>query len=391
VQLRRVDALPPYVFAAINDLKLELRRAGEDVVDLGFGNPDLPSPPVAVEKLREAVENPRNHRYSSSRGIPNLRRAICDLYARRFGVDLDPETQALTTIGAKEGLAHLMWVLVQPGDAAVVPSPSYPIHLFAPVFAGAVVERIAMGQEEDLFGNVVEAFERCRPRPRVLVLSFPHNPTTAVVDAAFMQRIVDFAREQELIVVHDFAYADLAFDGHVPPSILQAEGGPEVAVELYTLTKSFSMAGWRVGFVVGNAEVVGALARLKSYLDYGTFQPIQIAAIVAMNEAPDFPAEVCEVYRARRDALCGGLGRIGWEVARPKGTMFVWAPIPEPYRRLGSLEFAVKLAREARVAVSPGAGFGPGGDGHVRFALVENAQRIGQAVAGMRRALPELA
>jgi len=391
VQLRRVDALPPYVFAAINDLKLELRRAGEDVVDLGFGNPDLPSPPVAVEKLREAVEYPRNHRYSSSRGIPNLRRAICDLYARRFGVDLDPETQALTTIGAKEGLAHLMWVLVQPGDAAVVPSPSYPIHLFAPVFAGAVVERIAMGQEEDLFGNVVEAFERCRPRPRVLVLSFPHNPTTAVVDAAFMQRIVDFAREQELIVVHDFAYADLAFDGHVPPSILQAEGAPEVAVELYTLTKSFSMAGWRVGFVVGNAEVVGALARLKSYLDYGTFQPIQIAAIVAMNEAPDFPAEVCEVYRARRDALCGGLGRIGWEVARPKGTMFVWAPIPEPYRRLGSLEFAVKLAREARVAVSPGAGFGPGGDGHVRFALVENAQRIGQAVAGMRRALPELA
>jgi len=391
VQLRRVDALPPYVFAAINDLKLELRRAGEDVVDLGFGNPDLPSPPVAVEKLREAVENPRNHRYSSSRGIPNLRRAICDLYARRFGVDLDPETQALTTIGAKEGLAHLMWVLVQPGDAAVVPSPSYPIHLFAPVFAGAVVERIAMGQEEDLFGNVVEAFERCRPRPRVLVLSFPHNPTTAVVDAAFMQRIVDFAREQELIVVHDFAYADLAFDGHVPPSILQAEGAPEAAVELYTLTKSFSMAGWRVGFVVGNAEVVGALARLKSYLDYGTFQPIQIAAIVAMNEAPDFPAEVCEVYRARRDALCGGLGRIGWEVARPKGTMFVWAPIPEPYRRLGSLEFAVKLAREARVAVSPGAGFGPGGDGHVRFALVENAQRIGQAVAGMRRALPELA
>ena len=391
MQLRRVDALPPYVFAAINDLKLELRRAGEDVVDLGFGNPDLPSPPVAVEKLREAVENPRNHRYSSSRGIPNLRRAICDLYARRFGVDLDPETQALTTIGAKEGLAHLMWVLVQPGDAAVVPSPSYPIHLFAPVFAGAVVERIAMGQEEDLFGNVVEAFERCRPRPRVLVLSFPHNPTTAVVDAAFMQRIVDFAREQELIVVHDFAYADLAFDGHVPPSILQAEGAPEAAVELYTLTKSFSMAGWRVGFVVGNTEVVGALARLKSYLDYGTFQPIQIAAIVAMNEAPDFPAEVCEVYRARRDALCGGLGRIGWEVARPKGTMFVWAPIPEPYRRLGSLEFAVKLAREARVAVSPGAGFGPGGDGHVRFALVENAQRIGQAVAGMRRALPELA
>jgi alanine-synthesizing transaminase len=391
-ELRRVGDLPPYVFAAINDLKLELRRAGEDVVDLGFGNPDVPSPPVAVEKLREAAANPRNHRYSSSRGIPNLRRAICDLYARRFGVELDPETQALTTIGAKEGLAHLMWVLVQPGDAAVVPGPSYPIHLFAPVFAGAVVEQVPVGAaEEDLFGNVVEAFERSHPRPRVLLLSFPLNPTTATVELEFMQRVVDFAREQELVVVHDFAYADLAFDGYVPPSILQADGAGEVAVELYTLTKSFSMAGWRVGFIVGNAEVVRALARLKSYLDYGTFQPIQIAAIVAMNEAPDFPREVCEVYRGRRDALCGGLGRIGWEVARPKGTMFVWAPIPEPYRDLGSLDFAVKLAREARVAVSPGVGFGAGGDGHVRFALVENEQRIGQAVVGMRRALPELA
>ncbi len=390
MELRRVGALPPYVFATINDLKLELRRAGEDVIDLGFGNPDLPSPEPAVEKLREAVLNPRNHRYSSSRGIPNLRRAICDLYERRFGVALDPETQALTTIGAKEGLSHLMWVLLEPGDAAIVPSPSYPIHLFAPVFAGAVVEQVPMGSDEDLFGSVVEAFERSRPRPRVLVLSFPHNPTTATVEAEFMQRVVDFAREQGVIVVHDFAYADLAFDGHVPPSILQAEGADEVAVELYTLTKSFSMAGWRVGFVVGNAEVVQALARLKSYLDYGTFQPIQIAAIVAMNEVPDFPREVCEVYRSRRDALCDGLARIGWPVARPKGTMFVWAPIPEPYRELGSLEFAVRLAREAGVAVSPGVGFGPGGDGHIRFALVENEQRIGQAVAGLRRALPEL-
>jgi alanine-synthesizing transaminase len=390
LRLRRVDALPPYVFAAINELKLELRRAGEDVVDLGFGNPDLPSPELAVEKLREAVLNPRNHRYSSSRGIPNLRRAICDLYERRFGVELDPQTQALTTIGAKEGLAHLMWVLLQPGDAAVVPGPSYPIHLFAPVFAGAVVEQAAMGQDEDLFGNVVDAFERSRPRPRVLVLSFPHNPTTAVVDAEFMQRVVDFAREHGLVVVHDFAYADIAFDGHVPPSILQAEGAGEVAVELYTLTKSFSMAGWRVGFVVGNPEVVQGLARLKSYLDYGTFQPIQIAAIVAMNEASEYPAEVCEVYRSRRDALCDGLARIGWPIERPRGTMFAWAPIPEPYRAVGSLEFAVKLAREARVAVSPGIGFGAAGDGHVRFALVENQQRIGQAVAGLRRALAEL-
>jgi alanine-synthesizing transaminase len=389
-RLRRVDSLPPYVFATINELKLELRRAGEDVVDLGFGNPDLPSPEPAVEKLREAVLNPRNHRYSSSRGIPNLRRAVCALYARRFGVELDPETEALTTIGAKEGLAHLMWVLLQPGDAAVVPGPSYPIHLFAPAFAGAVVEQAAMGQDQNLFGEVVEAFERGRPRPRVLVLSFPHNPTTAVVDAEFMQRVVDFARERELVVVHDFAYADIAFDGHVPPSILQAEGADEVAVELYTLTKSFSMAGWRVGFVLGNAEIVQGLARLKSYLDYGTFQPIQIASIVAMNEAPDYPVEVCEIYRSRRDALCDGLARIGWAVQKPLGTMFVWAAIPEPYRSLGSVEFAVKLAREARVAVSPGVGFGTSGDGHVRFALVENEQRIGQAVAGLRRALPEL-
>jgi alanine-synthesizing transaminase len=390
MELRRVGSLPPYVFAAINELKLELRRAGADVVDLGFGNPDLPSPEVAVKKLREAVENPRNHRYSASRGIPNLRRAICDLYERRFGVSLDPETQALTTIGAKEGLAHLMWVLLQPGDAAIVPGPSYPIHLFAPVLAGAVIEQAAMGPDEDLFARVVEAYERSQPRPRALVLSFPHNPTTAVVEADFMQRVIDFAREREVIVVHDFAYADIAFDGHVPPSILQAEGAAEVAVELYTLTKSFSMAGWRVGFVVGNAEVVQALARLKSYLDYGTFQPIQIAAIVAMNEAPDYPLEICEVYRSRRDVLCDGLARIGWPVAKPKGTMFVWAPIPEPYRALGSLEFAVKLAREARVAVSPGIGFGESGDGHVRFALVENQHRIGQAVGGLRRALPEL-
>jgi alanine-synthesizing transaminase len=390
MELRRVGGLPPYVFAAINELKLELRRAGEDVIDLGFGNPDLPSPGIAVEKLREAVLNPRNHRYSASRGIPNLRKAICDLYERRFGVVIDPERQALTTIGAKEGLAHLMWVLVQPGDTALAPSPSYPIHQFAPAFAGAAVEPVRMVIHEDVFGNVVEACDRA-PQARVLVLSFPHNPTTAIVEADVMQRVVDLARERELIVVHDFAYADLAFDGHRPPSILQVEGAEDVAVELYTLTKSFSMAGWRVGFVVGNAEVVQALARLKSYLDYGTFQPIQIASIVAMNDAPGFPAEVCEVYRSRRDALCDGLARIGWAVAPPKGTMFVWAPIPEPYRGLGSLEFAVKLAREAKVAVSPGIGFGEDGDGHVRFALVENEQRIGQAVAGLRRVLRELA
>ena len=337
------------------------------------------------------MRNPRNHRYSASRGIPNLRRAICDLYGRRFGVELDPETQAISTIGAKEGLAHLMWTLVEPGDVAVVPSPSYPIHLFAPAFAGATVDRIPMGEEGDLFESLVEVFERSVPKPRVILLSFPHNPTTAIVDTAFMQRVVDFAREREVVVVHDFAYADVAFDGHVPPSILQAEGATEVAVELYSLTKGFSMPGWRVGFLLGQADVVRSLARLKSYLDYGTFQPIQIASIVAMNEAPDYPLEFCEIYRSRRNALCDGLARIGWPLERPRGTMFVWAPIPEPYRELGSLEFALKLIREAKVAVSPGVGFGPGGDGHVRFALVENEQRIGQAVRGLRAALPELA
>jgi alanine-synthesizing transaminase len=390
MEFRRIPSLPPYVFAEIDRLKLELRRAGEDVIDLGFGNPDIASPPAAVDKLAEAALLPRNHRYSASRGIPKLRHAICDLYARKWGVELDPETEAITTIGAKEGLAHVVWVLVEPGDAAVVPSPSYPIHIFAPIFAGAVVERIPMRSDEDLFGGLVETFERARPRPRVIILSFPHNPTTAVVDAEFMQRAVDFARERDVLLVHDFAYADLGFDGYSPPSILQAEGAKEVAVELYSLTKSFSMAGWRVGFLLGNAEVVQALARLKSYLDYGTFQPIQIAAIIAMNEAGDYPESVNEIYCGRRNALCDGLARLGWAVERPLGTMFVWAPIPERYRELGSLAFAVKLAREAKVAVSPGEGFGPGGEGHVRFALVENEQRIRQAIRGIGRALGEL-
>lgn len=389
MEFRRVERLPPYAFAEVDRLKLELRRAGEDVIDLGFGNPDLPSPDAAVAKLQEAAAKPRNHRYSASRGIPKLRQAICALYRRRFGVELDPETQALATIGAKEGLAHLMWALVEPGDAAVVPTPTYPIHHFAPILAGAELVRVELGGE-DFLGALEQALAGSRARPRVLVLSFPHNPTTAVVDRAFMERIVALAREHELLVVHDFAYADIAFDGHEPPSILQVPGAEEVAVELYTLTKSFSMAGWRVGFLLGNPDAVQALARLKSYLDYGTFQPIQIASIIALNEAPDYPTEICERYRLRRNALCDGLARIGWPVERPRGTMFVWAPLPEPYRALGSHEFALRLTREARVAVSPGAGFGPGGDGHVRFALVENEHRIGQAVRGIQRALPEL-
>ncbi len=387
MEFRRVGALPPYVFAHIAELTATLRREGEDVIDLGFGNPDLPSPELAVEKLIEAAQKPRNHRYSASRGIPKLRLAAADLYRRRFGVELDPEREVLNTIGAKEGLSHLMWVLLQPGDAALVPSPSYPIHVYAPIFAGAAVTQVAMGPDEDLFGNLADAYARARPRPRVVILSFPHNPTTATVELDFMQRVVAFARERGMLVVHDFAYADLAFDGHEPPSILQVEGAKECCVELYTLTKSFSMAGWRVGFLVGNADVVGALTRLKSYLDYGTFQPIQIAAIVTMNERPDHPLEVRRIYESRRDALCNGLQRAGWRFPKPRGTMFVWAPIPEPYREQGSLAFAELLARRAHVAVSPGIGFGPDGDGHVRFALVENEQRIGQAVRSLRRVL----
>jgi alanine-synthesizing transaminase len=390
MEFRRIPSLPPYVFAHINDLKLQLRRAGEDVIDFGFGNPDIPSNEHVVDKLCEAARRPQNHRYSSSKGIPRLRLAICDYYRDRFGVELDPETEAITTIGAKEGMSHLMWVLVQPGDSAVVPSPSYPIHIFAPQFAGASITSVPMSTTGDFFEEIVQAFERSRPKPRVIIVSFPHNPTTACVDLAFMQRLVDFAREQEVLVVHDFAYADTAYDGYSPPSILQAEGAKEVAVELYSLTKSWSMAGWRSAFMVGNHDVVAALTRLKSYLDYGTFQPIQIASIIALNECRGYPAEVNAIYQQRRDVLCEGLTRVGWEIEKPKGTMFVWAPIPEPYRALSSLDFAIRLAREAKVAVSPGAGFGLGGEGFVRFALIENEERTRQAVRGIRRALPEL-
>ncbi len=390
MEFRRINALPPYVFATIDTLKMSARRAGEDVIDLGFGNPDIPSPKVAVDKLCDAALNPRNHRYSASRGIPKLRLAITDLYRRRFGVELDPETQACTSIGAKEGFSHLMWTVLGPGDAALVPSPSYPIHIWGPVLAGADVRHVRLGPDQDFLANLMTSWEESWPRPRVIILSFPHNPTTISVDLDFMKRMVDFARRHDVLLVHDFAYADLGFDGYDPPSILQVPGATDVAVELYTLTKSFSMAGWRMGFVLGNEEVVAALARLKSYLDYGTFQPIQIASIVAMNEAPDYPVEVNHIYRSRRDALIDGLARIGWSIERPKGTMFVWAPIPEPYEEMGSLEFAKMLVRDAKVAVSPGVGFGPGGEGFVRFALVENEQRIGQAVRGIRKALTKL-
>ncbi|MGQ0745147.1 MAG: aminotransferase class I/II-fold pyridoxal phosphate-dependent enzyme [Acidimicrobiales bacterium] len=403
MEFRRINSLPPYVFTVIDGLKMQARRAGEDVIDLGFGNPDIPSPDLAVEKLCEAARNPRNHRYSSSRGIPKLRAAAANLYQRRFGVELDPDTEVLNVIGAKEGLTHLMWVLLGPGDTALVPTPSYPIHIYAPLFAGADVRRVPLGPStpgdvaggageasEVFFGNLMDAWETAWPRPRVIVLSFPHNPTTTCVDLPWLERIVAFAREHGVVLVHDFAYSDTAFDGYEPPSILQVPGAKEVAVELYTMTKSFSMAGWRVAFLVGNPQIVQALAKLKSYLDYGAFQPIQIAATVTMNEASDYPKEVNELYWTRRDALCDGLTRLGWSVPKPRGTMFVWAPIPEPYRHMGSLEFASFLVREAKVATSPGVGFGPGGEGFIRFALIENEKRIAQATRNLKRALTEL-
>lgn len=391
MEFRRITNLPPYVFTIINDLKVEGRQAGDDIIDFGFGNPDLPSPDLAVEKLAEAAHNTRNHRYSASKGIPKLRQAICNYYQHRFGVDLDPETEAINTIGAKEGLSHLMWVLVQPGDAVLVPSPSYPIHLYSPLFAGSEVREIPLSTGSDFFTAMRERWEYSWPRPRVILLSFPHNPTTTCVDLDFMAQVVDFAKEKDVLLVHDFAYADIGFDGYRPPSILQVDGAKDVAVELYSMTKSFSMAGWRVAFMLGNKEVIAALAKMKSYLDYGTFQPIQIAATVTLNEVPDHPKLVNDIYQSRRDALCNGLARIGWEMTPPQGTMFAWAPIPEPYRHMGSIEFASWLVKEAKVATSPGIGFGPGGEGYVRFAMIENEQRTQQAMRNLKATLTELA
>ncbi len=400
MEFRRITNLPPYVFTIINGLKIEARRAGVDVIDLGFGNPDIPSPEIAVEKLAEAAHIGRNHRYSVSRGLPKLREAAAALYKRNWDVDLDPELEITNTIGSKEGFSHLMWVLLQPGDAAIVPSPSYPIHIYGPLFAGADLRQVPMRSlsdprvqtdfDGDFFHNLENAWEVGWPKPRVLVISFPHNPTGATVDLAFMQKVVDFCRERDMIVVHDFAYADMGFDGYKPPSILQADGAKECAVELYSMTKSFSMAGWRCAFLVGNQQVVQALVKLKSYLDYGSFQPIQIAATVTMNEAPDFPKEVTAIYQSRRDALIDGLERIGWSIPKPKGSMFVWAPIPEPYADMDSVEFCSMLVRDCEVATSPGIGFGPGGEGYARFALIENEQRIAQGIRNLRKGLVKL-
>jgi alanine-synthesizing transaminase len=404
VEFRRISNLPPYVFTIINNLKITARRDGNDVIDLGFGNPDIPSPQIAVEKLAEAAHHPKNHRYSLSRGLPKLREAVAGMYQRKFGVTLDPELQITNTIGSKEGFSHLMWVLLESGDAAIVPSPSYPIHIFGPLFAGADLRQIPMRSQrmlltphdvdtdyqDDFFDALNKAWEIGWPKPRVLVISFPHNPTGATVDSSFMQRVVDFCREREMIVVHDFAYADVGFDGYEPPSVLQADGAMDCAVELYSMTKGFSMAGWRCAFLVGNTQVVQALVKLKSYLDYGSFQPIQIAATVTLNEASDFPVEVCRTYQARRNALIEGLDRIGWSIPSARGSMFVWAPIPEAYREMNSVEFCSHLVSDCNVALSPGSGFGPGGEGFVRFALIENEQRIQQAVRNLDHGLPKL-
>ena len=398
MEFRRITGLPPYVFAQINGLKAGARAHGRDVIDFGFGNPDLPSPEIAVEKLAEAAHNPKNHRYSASRGIPNLRLAIANRYKMLFDVDLDPETEVVTTIGAKEGFTHLMWVMLGPEDSAIVPSPSYPIHLAGPGFAGANVITVPMVDPgmspndpgDDFFDGLLHAWDTADVKPRVIVVSFPHNPTSACVDLAFMERLVNFALERDVVICHDFAYADLGFGDYRPPSILQVPRAKECCVELYTLTKSFSMAGWRVGFLVGNAEIVAALTKLKSYLDYGTFQPVQIAAIVAMNEAVDYPDQLRTIYESRRDTLIEGLHRVGWDVVAPRGSMFIWAPIPEPYSEMKSLEFSKFLIEEADVATSPGVGFGEGGDGHVRFALIENELRTGQAIRNLRRALTKL-
>ncbi len=390
MDFRRIGSLPPYAFAEVNRRKAEVIGAGGDVVDLGFGNPDIPSPAVAVETLVEEVQNSWNHRYSVSRGVDDLRAALAGRYQRRFGVELDPETDVIATIGAKEGLAHLLWVLLQRGDVAIVPEPSYPIHIYAPIIAGAEVRRAPISSQDDYFEVVDRMFQNSWPRPRVIIVSFPHNPTTKTVDIEFFSRLVDFARENEVVIVHDFAYADVTFDGYRPPSILEVPGASDVAVELYSLTKGHSMAGWRVGFVSGNAEIVAALAKLKSYLDYGTFQPIQLAAARALETGDEFVDEVCAIYQRRRDALVDGLTAGGWKVDRPVGTMFVWAEIPGPYADMGSLDFSIHLLEEAGVAVSPGIGFGPSGEGFVRFALVDDDARIEMATERIAETLDRL-
>jgi alanine-synthesizing transaminase len=383
----RVGRLPPYVLSQVVELKHAARRNGEDIVDLGMGNPDQPPPKEILAHLHRAIDNPRNHRYSVSRGLPKLRLAITDWYRRRYGVTLDPNSEAVVTIGAKEGLGHLMLAILAPGDSVLVPDPTYPIHRYSVVIAGGDVVNVPIGPGHDFFANLEHTVASVAPRPRVLVLSFPSNPTTQVVDIAFFEKVIAFAATHDMLVVHDLAYADLCFDGYVAPSILQVEGARERAVEVFSLSKSYNMPGWRLGFTVGNPAMIAALARIKGYMDYGVFQPLQIAAIHALNEFDHVPPQICEMYRQRRNWLCAGLKRAGWSVEPPRATMFVWAPIPERFRALGSVEFSKLLLREAKVAVSPGLGFGENGEGYVRFALIENRHRINQAVRGIKRVL----
>ncbi|MBE9536936.1 MAG: alanine transaminase [Proteobacteria bacterium] len=381
----RIKRLPPYVFDIVNKYKMEMRREGEDIIDFGIGNPDNPTPKHIVDKLIEAVQDPRNHRYSLSKGIHGLRKAITNWYKTRYDVDLDPETEAIATIGSKEGLSHLMMAIIAPGDLVLVPNPAYPIHPYGVVIAGGDVRSIPTGPGRDFFDDLLEAFKQSWPRPKVLLLNFPHNPTTATVELDFFEKVVDFAKEHDIIVIHDLAYADIVFDGYKAPSFLQAKGAKDVGVEFFTLSKSYNMPGWRVGFCVGNQKIINALGRIKSYLDYGMFQPIQIAATVALNGPQDCVSEICETYRSRRNVLVEGLNRIGWEVEKPKASMFVWAEIPDKFKEMGSLDFTKLLIKEAKCAVSPGIGFGDYGDNFVRFGLVENEHRIRQAVRGMKK------
>jgi alanine-synthesizing transaminase len=380
----RIKRLPPYVFAVVNDLKTKARARGEDIIDLGMGNPDLGTPKHIVDKLCEAARKPRNHRYSASRGITRLRVAITKWYRDRFGVELDPESEAIATIGAKEGLAHLALAVLQPGDGALVPNPTYPIHAYSVVIADGDLRSVPLTPDGDFFARLEETAKLAWPKAKLLILSFPHNPTAMCVDRPFFEKVVAFAREHRLMVVHDFAYADFAFDGYQPPSFLEVPGAKEVGVEIFSTSKSYNMAGWRLGFVCGNAPMVQALARIKSYLDYGAFQPVQIAGIVALEGPQGVVRDIVEVHRKRRDLLVNGLNKLGWRVEKPKATMFVWAPIPEPFRPMGSLEFAKLLIQECKVAVSPGIGFGEYGEGYVRFALVENEHRIRQALRGLK-------
>ena len=380
----RIKRLPPYVFAIVNDLKSKARARGEDVIDLGMGNPDLGTPKHIVNKLIQAAQNPKNHRYSASRGITRLRTAIMKWYRDRYGVELDPESETIATIGAKEGLAHLALAVLQPGDGVLVPNPTYPIHAYSVVIADGDLRSVPLTPDGDFFARLEETARLAWPKAKLLILSFPHNPTTMCVDLAFFEKVVAFAREHRLMVVHDFAYADFAFDGYQPPSFLQVPGAKEVGVEIFSLSKSYNMPGWRMGFVCGNSRMIHALARIKSYLDYGAFQPIQIASIIALEGNQSVVTDIVEVHRRRRDVLVTGLNKLGWNVPNPKGTMFVWAPIPEAFRAMGSLEFSKLLIQEAKVAVSPGIGFGEYGEGYVRFALVENEQRIRQALRGLK-------